>query len=146
MLTTFSQMENGYHLYDFKGAILREEPTEQFKQWAWRPRPERLLSKDGQKAVRKNLREYSKQFDEADLAKKNTANRAVVEQRRRLLDEWLAWRERTEAELREEREDIGLDEYSPEEAAALDEIAEGEGQFVEEVQEEILEESEEVIE
>ncbi|GAB7357432.1 hypothetical protein MBLNU459_g8357t1 [Dothideomycetes sp. NU459] len=141
------RMENGYHLYDFKGTVLREEPTEQFKQWAWRPRPERLLSKDEQKAVRKNLREWSKQFEEQDLAKKNTANRAVVEQRRRLLDEWLAWRQRTEADLREDRAAEGLPEFTPEEQAARDEDdGENEGQFVEEVQEEIIEETEEIVE
>lgn len=139
-------MENGYHLYDFKGTVLREEPTEQFKQWAWRPRPERLLSKDEQKAVRKNLREWSKQFDEQDQAKKNTANRAVVEQRRRLLDEWLAWRERTESDLREDRAAEGLPKYAPDEAAARDEADEGEGKFVEEVMEEIIEETEEIVE
>ena len=135
-------MENGYHLFDFRGTLLREEPLEQFKQWAWRPRPERLLSKEEMKAVRKNLREWSKQFEEQDMAKKNTANRAVVEQRRRALDEWLAWRERTEAELREEREDLGLDDYSPEENAVQ---AEEDGQFVEEVVEEIVEETEEIL-
>ena len=139
-------MENGYHLYDFRGQLLREDTVEQFKQWAWRPRPERLLSKDEQKAVRKNLREYSRQFDEADLMKKNTANRAVVEQRRRLLDEWLAWREGTRRELLEEREDLGLPEQTDEEAAASQEGPEqGDGKVVEEVVEEILEESEEVL-
>lgn len=76
------------------------------------------------------------------MAKKNTANRAVVEQRRRALDEWLAWRERTEAELREEREDFGLPDYSVEEQAALQE---GEGEYVEEVVEEIVEETEEIL-
>lgn len=95
------------------------------------------------KAVRKNLREWSKQFEEADAAKKNTANRAVVEQRRRLLDEWLAWRERTEADLREEREEYGMEHYSPEEKAAKEEQ---EGTYIEEVVEEIVEETEEIIE
>lgn len=140
-------MENGYHLYDFRGQLLREDPIDQFKQFAWRPRPERLLSKDEQKAVRKNLREWSKQFEEEDQARKNTANRAVVEHRRRLLDEWLAWRQRTQRDLREEREEEGLPEVSPEEAAAMDDEAEeGEGKFVEEITEEILEETEEIIE
>lgn len=135
-------MENGYHLYDFRGTLLREEPLEQFKQWAWRPRPERLLSKEEMKTVRKNLREWSKQFEEQDAAKKNTANRAVVEQRRRALDEWLAWRERTETNLREEREEYGLEELSPEEKAAMEEA---EGTYVEEVVEEIVEETEEIL-
>lgn len=138
-------MENGYHLYDFKGQLLREEPIDQFKQFSWRPRPERLLSKDEQKAVRKNLREYSRQFDEQDVARRNTANRAVIEQRRRLLDEWLAWRENTERDLREERQDLGLPILSPEESAIKDDEESGDSKVVEEVVEEILEESEEIV-
>ena len=66
------------------------------------------------KNVRKNLREYSRQFDEADLAKKSSANKAVVEARRQQLEEWLAWRERTEAELVDERRDMGLEDVSEE--------------------------------
>jgi translation initiation factor 3 subunit B len=54
-------------LYDFKGTLLREESIEQFKQFSWRPRPASLLSKEEQKKVRKNLRDYSKVFDEDDL-------------------------------------------------------------------------------
>src|ERR1700712_2505946 len=99
-------MENGYHLYTFAGQTLREEPLEQFKQWAWRPRPERLLSKDEMKNVRKNLREFSKQFEEQDTLKRSSANRAVVEHRRQQLEEWLAWRERTTKDLLEDREDL----------------------------------------
>lgn len=137
-------MENGYHLYDFKGTLLREEAVEQFKQWSWRPRPERLLSKDEQKAVRKNLREYSKQFEEQDTARKNTANRAVIEERRSKLDEWLAWRERTETDLREEREELGLDTLTEEEKVAVEEDN-GDGKVVEEVVEEILDENEDVL-
>ncbi|KAF2222064.1 eukaryotic translation initiation factor eIF2A-domain-containing protein [Elsinoe ampelina] len=137
------RMENGYHLYDFRGLVLREEPLDGFKQFAWRPRPGRLLSKEEQKTVRKNLREYSKQFDEQDLARKNTANRAVVEERRRKLDEWRAWREKTERLLREDRADLGLPEKSEEEEAAGQE---GEGtKVVEEIVEEILDETEEVV-
>jgi translation initiation factor 3 subunit B len=140
-------MENGYHLYTFAGQPLREEPLEAFKQWAWRPRPERLLSKEEMKTVRKNLREYSRQFDEIDAAKKSSANKAVVEARRRMLEEWLAWRERTEEALLEERRDLGLGEMSEEQAVLKqeDEI-DGEGRVVEEIFEEVLEESEEVLE
>lgn len=93
------KLENGYHLYDFRGTLLREEQVERFKQFSWRPRPPSLLSKDQQKKIRKNLREYSRMFDEVDLAKKDSANRAVVEMRRRLLDEWRAWRKATTEEL-----------------------------------------------
>ena len=138
-------MENGYHLYSFSGTLLREEPIEAFKQWAWRPRPDRLLSKEEMKNVRKNLREYSRQFEELDQAKKSSANKAVVEARRQQLEEWLAWRERVEADLLEERRELGLADLSEEREALV--VEEGAGErTVEEMFEEILEESEEVIE
>src|SRR3954468_4018532 len=109
-------MENGYHLYAFSGQLLREEPIEQFKQFIWRPRPERLLSKEEMKNVRKNLREYSRAFEEADVAKRSSADKAVVEERRRKLDEWLAYRERTVEDLLDERHELRLPEVSPEQA------------------------------
>ncbi|KAH9844435.1 Eukaryotic translation initiation factor 3 subunit B [Teratosphaeria destructans] len=140
------RMENGYHLYTFAGQALREEPVEQFKQWAWRPRPERLLSKEEMKNVRKNLREYSRAFEEADQAKKSSANKAVVDARRRMLEEWVAWRQRVEEDLLEERRELGLPDLSEERAALLVEEDEDEAKVVEEIFEEILEESEEVIE
>ncbi|KAL8856627.1 MAG: hypothetical protein Q9178_006783 [Gyalolechia marmorata] len=102
-------MENGYHLYDFKGELLREEHIDKFKQFLWRPRPPTLLSRDEQKQIRKNLREYSKDFDEQDRIEEDKERGAVVEERRRLLSEWLAWREREAEELEDERREMGLD-------------------------------------
>lgn len=131
-------MENGYHLYDFKGSLLREEHIDRFKQWIWRPRPPTLLSKEEQAEIRKNLRNYSKLFDEQDLAKKNTANRQVVEQRRRLLQEWLAWRDHVAQMLKEEGVDVeNLNDQSTKKDVEVEEI--------EEIVEEIIEETEEVI-
>ncbi len=71
-------MENGYHLYDFKGEQLREEAIEKFKQWQWRPRPPTLLSKDEQKTIRKNLREYSRVFEQEDAERIAGADQEVV--------------------------------------------------------------------
>ncbi|KAI9832407.1 MAG: Translation initiation factor 3 subunit b [Sarea resinae] len=136
-------MENGYHLYDFKGTQLREEHIERFKQFLWRPRPPTLLSKEQQKQIRKNLREYSKIFEEEDQYEADTANLAIVELRRRLLNEWLAWRERTEEELRAERRERGLPEETIDEAQAAED--EDEGEMVEEIVEEIVDETEEII-
>lgn len=124
------QAENGYHLYDFKGTLLREEHIERFKQLAWRPRPPVLLSKDEQKKIRKNLREYSKTFDEQDFAKKNRANQAVIEQRRRLLDEWRAWRK-------------GVDERVDATVKLGDTTTDSE--VIEEVVEDVIDENEEVV-
>ena len=124
-----AQAENGYHLYDFKGTLLREEHVERFKQLSWRPRPPNLLSKDEQKRIRKNLREYSKTFDEQDFSKKNRANQAVIEQRRRLLDEWKAWRK-------------GVDELV---VVKKTEGDTAESEVIEELVEDVIDESEEVV-
>lgn len=139
-------MENGYHLYDFKGEQLREEPVEKFKQWLWRPRPPTLLSKEEQKQIRKNLREYSKVFDQEDADRGASADLAVVEHRRRLLDEWLAWRANMEEDVHTEREAAGLP-LDPLEPLKSKMASGDEGQAIEieEIVEEIVEETEEII-
>lgn len=136
-------MENGYHLYDFKGELLREEHIDKFKQLSWRPRPPTLLSRDEQKTIRKNLREYSKDFEEQDRIEEDKEKGAIVEERRRVLNEWLAWREREEEELREERREMGLEEVDGEGEGEREEG--GEGAVVEEIVEEVLDEVEEVM-
>jgi translation initiation factor 3 subunit B len=143
-------MENGWNIHTFSGETLAEHPTEKFKQFLWRPRPPTLLSKEEQKQVRKNLREYSKEFDEEDKYAVDIANTAVVERRKRVLNEWLAWARREKELLGEEKEDAGLPEDeeifadTPKSVAAK---AEGEpaDTVVEEIVEEIIEETEEII-
>lgn len=132
-------MENGYHLYDFKGELLREEHIDKFKQLLWRPRPATLLSKDEQKTIRKNLREYSRDFDEQDRIEEDKEKGAIVDERRRLLSEWLAWRQNEEEELKLEKEELGIEDEEEEEEEAES------GKVVEEIVEEVLDEIEEVI-
>lgn len=135
-------MENGYHLWDFKGELLREEHIDRFKQFLWRPRPPTMLSKDEQKNIRKKLREYSKIFDEEDHYEEESANKELIDARRRQLDEWLAWREKVEKGLRQERRELGL----LEDPAAMFRSASDESDtIVEEVREEVISEHEEEI-
>lgn len=143
-LTVEQQMENGYHLYDFKGEQLREQPTEKFKQWLWRPRPASLLTKEEQKQIRKNLREYSKVFEQEDADRGASADLAVVEERRRLLDEWLSWRAEIEERAAYDRELAGLPQ-DPLEKLIGNASDQGESEVIEELVEEVLEESEEIV-
>ena len=137
-------MENGYHLYSLSGELLREEHIEKFKQLLWRPRPPTLLSRDDQKQIRKNLRDYSKDFEEQDRIEEDKEKGAIVEERRRMLSEWLAWRASTEEELKEERREMGLDaETNGVEEQGDD--ADGEGEQIEELVEEVLDEIEEIV-
>lgn len=141
-------MENGYHVYDFKGELLREEHIDKFKQWQWRPRPPSLLSKEEHKAIRKNLREYSRVFDQEDSERIAGASQEVIDRRRRMLSEWFAWRASIETEVGEERAALGLPADPVEHLlkAKTEELAAGEEeQVIEEIVEEVLEESEEVI-
>ncbi|KAK2931961.1 hypothetical protein FoTM2_006417 [Fusarium oxysporum f. sp. vasinfectum] len=143
-------MENGYHIYDFKGEALREEPLEKFKQFSWRPRPPTLLTKEEQKAVRKNLREYSRVFEQEDADRGASADLAVVEARRHMLEEWYNWRESVEAEILEEREALGLpkDPHAPLLEAytkSLEGLTSEADRVIEEIVEEVLEESEEIL-
>ncbi|PYI30627.1 eukaryotic translation initiation factor 3 subunit B [Aspergillus indologenus CBS 114.80] len=141
-------MENGWNIHTFAGQTLSENPTEKFKQFVWRPRPPTLLSKEEQKQVRKNLREYSKEFDEEDKYAVDIANTAVVETRKRVLNEWVAWMRREKELLAEEREAYGLSEEADTPKLAKDASAVSNEQgdtVVEEIVEEIIEESEEII-
>ena len=134
-------MENGYHIWDFKGTSLLEEHVDRFKQFLWRPRPPTMLSKEEQKEIRKKLREYSKVFDEEDYYEAESANKEVIDKRKRQLDEWLAWREKVERQLREERTAMGLPE-DPKDGAWVG----GEGDTViEEIREEVISEHEEEV-
>ena len=142
-------MENGYHIYSLSGELLREEHIEKFKQFIWRPRPATLLSREEQKSIRKNLRDYSKDFEEQDRIEEDKEKGAIVEERRRMLSEWLAWREKVAEELREERAEMGLDEEAGAAAAQEDEEEDKDGeqakQVVEEIVEEVLDETEEIV-
>ena len=142
-------MDNGYRIWTFSGQLLADVPTEKFKQLLWRPRPPTFLSKDEQRTVRPNLREYSREFEEVDREMEEGANQAVIENRRRVYMEWFAWLEEERREVAEEREEFGI----PDPAEQLElqrtksSAADGgdEERVVEEVVDELIEETEEVV-
>ncbi|KAJ3384809.1 Translation initiation factor 3 subunit b [Lobulomyces angularis] len=134
--------DNGYQIWTFQGTHLLKQPINQFKQLLWRPRPKTLLSPEQQKAIRKNLKEYSVQFDKIDTAISNRATKDEIERRVRLLTEWKGYIARCkkdyEKEAKERAELFGGVE-GEEEIEEIDEIVE---EVVEEI-EEIVEEDDE---
>ncbi|KAH8120396.1 translation initiation factor eIF-3b [Phellopilus nigrolimitatus] len=96
-------LENGYAIWDFKGQEMQKQILDRFKQFLWRPRPKTLVSKDKQRQIRKNLKEYSRAFDEEDAAEESNVSAELIAQRKRLVDEWNAWRAKCRKELGEER-------------------------------------------
>ncbi|KAI0291251.1 translation initiation factor eIF-3b [Russula brevipes] len=103
-------IENGYAIWDFRGKEIEKRLLDKFKQFLWRPRPPSLLTKEEKRTIRKNLREYSRAFEEVDAAEETTVSAELVAQRKRAVDEWNAWRvrvaeERDELSTREQEED-----------------------------------------
>lgn len=118
-------IENGYRLYEFTGNMLRDESVDHFRELIWRPRPASLLGPEDIKKVKKNLREYSAQFDEADAMEADAATREAILNRRRLLEEWRAYRAQYASQAKDE--------------------SDVEAQIIEEIKEEIIEEKEELV-
>lgn len=61
------------------------------------------MSKERQKQIRRNLKEYSRAFEEEDAAEESNVSAELIALRRRLVDEWNAWRALRKKELGEER-------------------------------------------
>ncbi|KAE8210320.1 hypothetical protein CF319_g888 [Tilletia indica] len=135
-------MENGYAVWDFRGNELTKQIIERFKQILWRPRPRTLLSKEQQREVRRNLREVGRTFDEQDAVEESNLALAHKELYLRMLEEWKAWRARSREELEEKSK-----EYGREDAMALPakELQQSATEEVQEWIEEVIEETEEIL-
>lgn len=134
------QMEPSMTILNFAGAeVLPRQPTDKLKQVLWRPRPSTLLTKQDQKKIKRNLREYGRQFDEQDALEESNVNQELLEQRQRLISEWNAWRSQKKAALSQMREELGLP--LPGKMVKRDE----ETEMVEEWVETVVEETEEVV-
>lgn len=130
------QMENGYAIWDFRGQEVRKELLDRFKQFLWRPRPRTLVTKEQQRQIRKNLREYSRAFDEEDAAEESNVSAELLAHRKRLVDEWNSWRARA---TKERAEGHGTVAGRTEPEAATEEIAVWIDEVVEQVEEEVAE-------
>ncbi|KAJ7180562.1 eukaryotic translation initiation factor eIF2A-domain-containing protein [Mycena filopes] len=86
------QLENGYIIWNFRGEEIKKDLREHFKQFIWRPRPPSLLSKDKQRELRQNLPEFSRLFKQDDAQEENEVSAELAAYRKRLVDEWNAWR------------------------------------------------------
>ena len=103
-------MESGYALWDFKGRELQKHNQDKFKQLLWRPRPPTLLSKEDQKRIKKNLRDYSRQFEEADELEEMNVSAELVALRKRLIEEWNSWRNNSKDAIEIKRVELGKNE------------------------------------
>ncbi len=92
-VTSVHQMENGFHVWTFNGKLLYKLGRERFYQFLWRPRAPSLLSPEKQAEIAKNLKQYSKRFDEIDESIRTQQDSHLAGQKQEVLDEWNRWRE-----------------------------------------------------
>ena len=99
------------------------------------------MTKEQQRTIRKNLREYSRQFDEEDVADESNVSAELVALRKRLVDEWNAWRTRCRKELAEEMQRRGKrqDAQRKPEEEETEEIEVWIDELIDQVEEEIVE-------
>jgi translation initiation factor 3 subunit B len=135
-------MESGYALWDFKGGELQKHTQDKFKQLLWRPRPPTLLSKEDQKRIRKNLRDYSRAFDEADELEESNVSAELIALRKRLIEEWNSWRGHSKENMERNRIDQGK---APKESLVRSQQALVAEEVIEEWQEVIISETTELI-
>ena len=136
-----TQLENGYAIWDFRGQELEKHILDRFKQFLWRPRPRTLLTKEQQRQIRRTLKEYSRQFDEEDAAEESTVSAELIAHRKRLVDEWNAWRIKVKEELAEDRKKRGKKEPKVEQPQQeeKEEIEVWVDEVIEQIEEEIVE-------
>lgn len=66
-----------------------------------------MLTKEQQRQIKKNLKEFSRAFDEEDAAEESNVSAELIAHRKRLVDEWNAWRVRSKLDVRDEKKKRG---------------------------------------
>merc|ERR1711990_39801 len=85
------QMENGYNVWSSQGRPMGHMKIEKFYQLLWRPRPPSLLTEAMEKKIRKDLREYSKKYEEEDAKLKSIQQGDLLKQRQEQHSAFEAW-------------------------------------------------------
>lgn len=90
-VTSVQPMENGFIIWSFNGKQLYSMPRDRFFQFMWRPRMPSLLPPEKDAEIVKNLKQYSKKYEEEDEALVMQADADVLQERKRMTDEFNNW-------------------------------------------------------
>ncbi|XP_006990812.1 eukaryotic translation initiation factor 3 subunit B [Peromyscus maniculatus bairdii] len=86
------KVDNAYWLWTFQGRLLQKNNKDRFCQLLWRPRPPTLLSQDQIKQIKKDLKKYSKIFEQKDRLSQSKASKELVERRRTMMEDFRQYR------------------------------------------------------
>ncbi|CEM02104.1 unnamed protein product [Vitrella brassicaformis CCMP3155] len=82
-------MEAGFAIWSFQGRLQYKAQKERLYHVAWRPRPPALVSPEKIDEVKKNLKEYSKNYDRIDEELKRSKREEFQGARKEKMDEFL---------------------------------------------------------
>ncbi|CAB1344107.1 unnamed protein product, partial [Coregonus sp. 'balchen'] len=88
-----SDVDNAYWLWTFQGRLLQKNNKDRFCQLLWRPRPATLLTQDTIKVIKKDLKKYSKIFEQKDRLSQSKASKELVDKRRSMMEDYRSYRE-----------------------------------------------------
>jgi translation initiation factor 3 subunit B len=121
VVTAVHEMENGFQIWSFSGKFLYKlskdhlyqvevlslvvnqsmivfycnvlpfTSTEWYQQFSWRPRPPALLAPEKEEEIMRNLKKYSKKYEQEDRDASNQMTEQERVKRTQLEEEWAAW-------------------------------------------------------
>uniref|UniRef100_A0AAZ3P024 Eukaryotic translation initiation factor 3 subunit B n=1 Tax=Oncorhynchus tshawytscha TaxID=74940 RepID=A0AAZ3P024_ONCTS len=94
LVTSVSCLDNAYWLWTFQGRLLQKNNKDRFCQLLWRPRPATLLTQDSIKVIKKDLKKYSKIFEQKDRLSQSKASRELVDKRRSMMEDYRCYLQR----------------------------------------------------
>ena len=90
-VTSVHQMENGYHMWTFNGKLLYKYGKDRFFQFLWRPRGKGLLSAEQEAEIEKNIKKYSKRFEEIDEQIRSQQEGNLASEKKAVAEKWKVW-------------------------------------------------------
>uniref|UniRef100_A0A8C2E1D1 Eukaryotic translation initiation factor 3 subunit B n=1 Tax=Cyprinus carpio TaxID=7962 RepID=A0A8C2E1D1_CYPCA len=97
------KVDNAFWLWTFQGRLLQKNNKERFCQLLWRPRPPSLLTQEQIKLIKKDLKKYSKIFEQKDRLSQSKASKELVDKRRTMMEDYRKYRERAMDMYNEQR-------------------------------------------
>uniref|UniRef100_A0A672K607 Eukaryotic translation initiation factor 3 subunit B n=1 Tax=Sinocyclocheilus grahami TaxID=75366 RepID=A0A672K607_SINGR len=87
------KVDNAYWLWTFQGHLVQKNNKDRFCQLLWRQCPPTLLSQEQIKAIKKDLKKYSKIFEQKDRLSQSKASKELVDKRHLMMEEYRRYKD-----------------------------------------------------
>ncbi|XP_034087242.1 eukaryotic translation initiation factor 3, subunit Ba [Gymnodraco acuticeps] len=98
------KVDNAYWLWTFQGRLLQKNSKDRFCQLLWRSRPTTLLGVEQAKTIKKDLKKYSKIFEQKDRLSQSKASKELVDKRRSMMEDYRRFRETAQQTYLDQKE------------------------------------------